>query len=309
MNKCDINKPYAFISYSHKDKDKDIPLSPLDKDMLDYLENNNLYDRFLLNVLGKENLSYEDINIAHKAIMSFTKDEIYSNLSVVQADKCDQNLLGYISDALIRIAGITIAIVLTHETEKTYRLSVRSCDSYIKADSIIKYITEGIGGGGGSTDKSGGIINKINFREKYPNYTIRSYIEIKLIELYNRYIKLESGVDDIPEILKENLSEYESIPNLLRYLKVDELFEENDQIRIRSLEGDIITQVKDTYIVIGLEGEIYSMSKQKFEDRYEEINSLEIGEEDCDNVLRNLDYTPTIKSIKYGTEKGLRKEH
>ena len=74
-----------------------------------------------------------------------------------------------------------------------------------------------------------------------------------------------------------------------------DIFPEGTTVEIRTMEGDInITIKKDTYLMIGIEGEIYPITEEKLRKSY-----IDFGK----RYEHEFEYIPTIKNILTGEKK------
>lgn len=81
------------------------------------------------------------------------------------------------------------------------------------------------------------------------------------------------------------------------YVKSTDVVPVGEQIRIKSLEnesGMLLTADEDRYIMIGCRGEVYDITREKFERTYEETN------EPLDIFEQMLDFLPAIEKVSDG---------
>lgn len=81
------------------------------------------------------------------------------------------------------------------------------------------------------------------------------------------------------------------------YVKSIDVVPEGELIRIKSLEnesGMLMTADENTYIMIGCRGEVYNITKEKFERTYE------VTEEELDIFEQMLDFLPAIERVSDG---------
>lgn len=259
---------------------------PLDKDLRDEC----LFDRSLITLFRNTNLSLSELVIAGKALQDYRYNEKY-RFAVVQADPCDPNILGMISDLILEVDVVDTCLVYS-VLPGGIKLSVRSCVKEVKACEMVQSVTEGIGSGGGHLIKAGGFISKAKL--PCPEFDIGSFMNDRLEEYFSTteiiYAK-EYNAD------LSNMKKYRKLPLSLGYVKITDLFPEGIHVNIRTLEGDLDIEIEeDMYIMIGLLGEIYPIRKEKFERSYVYNN---------EPYVFNAEYEPTIRETTEGTSVSL----
>ncbi len=290
---------YALLKESGFDVNKDIKIStalyyglfmdsnqlaeishPYDRDMVEFLE----YDKNLLNRLKYANLNIEDFETAGIAILRHNYVEKH-RLAIINSKACDPNILGLIGDLALQVESIDVGIVYS-EYPGGYKLSIRSCLLEVAANELAGFLTEGIGDGGGHIDKAGGFISEAQFEEKYDNQSIEGYFFQRMDEYFESYevVNYSDGRQN-----KEAFKRYRKKSAIYGFVRLGELFEEGTECKIRTLEGDVfVTSNKNTYVMIGRDGEVYPIDKTVFEGRYNPL------EEEFD---REFDYKPSIINI------------
>ena len=95
----------------------------------------------------------------------------------------------------------------------------------------------------------------------------------------------------------EGLKVYEKLPQELGCAKLTDLFPDGTRVEIRTLEGDVEIFVKeDLYLMIGIEGEVYPITKEKLERSYTRTGKL---------FSRVFEYDPTVKNSVTGERQGV----
>ena len=255
---------------------------PLDKDLRDEA----LFDRNLITRFRNTNLSLTELVIAGKALIDYQYNEKY-RFSVVQAEPCDPNILGMISDLVLEVDVVDTCVVYS-VLPRGIKLSVRSCIKEAKACDLVQAVTEGIGSGGGHLVKAGGFIS----RDKLPcdDIGISSYFT-RTLEDYFTGTEIIYAKDYTVDTTDMQL--YRKLPLTLGYMKITDLMSVGSNINVRTLEGDFdIIVEEDMYIIIGIQGEIYPIRKEKFERSY--------TISDAPYAFPG-EYAPTIKDMVNGT--------
>ena len=242
---------------------------PKDKDMRDELEFK--LDRNILTLLENSNLSQEELTIAGNA-MSGVDYKNGNGFAIAEAEKCDPNILGIISDALIEVDSIHSCIALC-ALDDGVKLSVRSCEKETRADELAKFITEGIGSGGGHMRKSGGFMVNDLLAEEYHRLNgseaedmavaAHQIIKKRAEDYFNNQDYIYDGSDNVPDLTNEKVYQKKCLP--IGYAKASDIYPVGTLVSVRTLEGDMPFMIKeDTYFMIGVEGEVYKNDEDYF---------------------------------------------
>jgi len=242
---------------------------PKDKDMRDELEIR--LNHPILTMLQNCNLSQEELKIAGKAMASVDFHQA-GHYALALAQRCDPNILGVISDALIEVENVGTCIAYC-VMDDGVKLSVRSCERETKANELAAFVTQGIGSGGGHVRKSGGFLGKeLLAREYFAKYgeecpemenAAHRILNDRLKEYFSEQDYFFSGSDDVPDLSREPI--YEKRPLPIGYVKATDMYPEGTYVSIRTLEGDMAFVIKeDTYFIIGVEGEVYKNDEAYF---------------------------------------------
>lgn len=157
--------------------------NPLDMDMRESLH----FDKNLITLFRNSNLSLRELEIAGVAMIRYSYNDDY-HFAVIQAQPCDPNILGLISDFLLQVAEVTSCLVYNKiEGSGDYKLSVRSCIKEVNASELAAFLTEGIGNGGGHLEKAGGYVNQKLYAEKHPSTHSEAFFNNRMIEYFNTY--------------------------------------------------------------------------------------------------------------------------
>jgi len=253
---------------------------PLDKDLRDLIEFNQRDITLFVN----SNISREELLIASEALKSheFNKDYKYA---IVASEPCDPNILGIISDMLLEVDSMNVIIVYS-VLEFGVKLSIRSCVVETRASDLASYICDG--NGGGHVVKAGGFIKREYFELKgipYDGKNIHEYIDSKTRKYFDDtdiYIAGEYQED------VSKLSQYKKKPFDLGFVEAGKIFAQNKKVTIRTLEGDVdVTLSDDTYIMVGIKGEIYPVMKDKFLKNYQLCDKKYVYPGEYEPVIRD----------------------
>lgn len=259
---------------------------PFDMDLIEDL----IIDDNILEQLKNNNFSLQELETAGIALIRSIFDED-GRFAVVKANPCDPNILGLISDLVLQVDCIDCCIVYC-EMDGNYKLSVRSCLRDARANDIAMYITDGIGNGGGHKKKAGGYIKGIKYYELHKNISLENYLLNSMIAYFSSYIVIDN------KKYKFDLTttkKYKKKPITLGCVKSVDIEPANTKLIIRTLEGDVnICTGDDIYIMIGINGESYPIS------RYSLFNNYMVMDEP---YYAEVDYPPKAKNCTTGESK------
>lgn len=262
--------------------------NPLDMDMREDVN----YNKTLLTLFRNSNLSLQELEIAGIAMIRYIFNSEY-RFAVIKAQPCDPNILGLISDFLLQVDDVDTCVVY-NELSDGFKLSIRSCIKEVDASELAAFLTQGMGSGGGHREKAGGFITKKYYDQKYPNLHSKGYISNRMTEYFDQTLIIYAKDYNI-DITDMKAYQKKKIP--IGFVKADEILPVGTPITIRTLEGDLDMVVEpDLYILIGIKGEVYPNTKEKFERTYQVLE-----ESYCiDNCTTKTDYVPTIKNRMNG---------
>lgn len=262
---------------------------PLDKDLRDVVGANIK----LINRFRNSNLSLDELGIAGNALSSYHYNDEY-RYAIVEAEPCDPNILGMISDMILEVDVVDACFVYS-VLPVGIKVSVRSCVKEIKACELVQYMAEGIGSGGGHLQKAGGFLQLDLLPCKTED--ILSYLQNR----FNQYFEETDIIyakDYQANLL--DMKPYKKAQLTLGFVKSTDVFSPGEKINIRTIEGDLDVVVSDDiYIMIGLKGEVYPINREKFERGYQEVDiPYEFKGEYCPTVI-GLKENGTIQIVPY----------
>ncbi len=262
--------------------------NPYDKDMRDELK----FDKPAVTRLRNANFSLDELEIAGIALIRHIYNDA-NRYAVLRAKPCDPNILGLISDLMLQVDMVDTCVVYS-ELTNGIKLSVRSCIKEVRADELARFLTKDIGSGGGHLEKAGGFISLGRYDEHYQTVSPETYFAGKMDEYFAGFdiFYAENGPADIT-----GMSRYKKHKTPVGYVKSGCLFPDNSPALIRTFDGDIEMNISDdTYIIIGLLGDAYPVSREKFEQSYETTeHTYEI----------DVTYSPVIKNQQTGETRSL----
>lgn len=257
---------------------------PLDRDMQDFL----IVKASMIRRFKNSNLSMSELKIAGNALEN-SEYNMDHHFGMVEAQPCDPNILGIISDMLLEVHMIDTCIVYSI-LDFGVKFSVRSCIREVQASELAEYIAEGVGSGGGHIEKAGGIL-KIGLLEAaglpLTKEAIRAFIYNRMLVYYTstKIIYVGECDTDLDEMRSFAKKKY-----LMGYVDPVEIGLSNRNVTIRTYEGDVdVYLTEDIFIMIGITGEVYPIRKVNFDKKFEKTDEPYqfVGE-----------YEPSIKSGK-----------
>ena len=263
---------------------------PLDKDMLE-----DIYiDQALLRRLNGMNISLEEAKIAGVALLGVEYHQDH-NYAILEAQPCDPNILGLISDFFLSVDSVNVSLVFS-VLDYGVKFSVRSDYSEVRANELASYISEKIGSGGGHINKAGGFIQNELLEQEYPRFAESSDKEksaavtsILRERLHDYFTSVDVIYAGKTKVAKTGMKEYVKMPIKQGYAIPSEFLPLGSRVLVRTLEGDIhLTVEEDTVIMIGIRGEVYPSTQKVFKKNYKKLK----GKYDL-----KLDYSPTIREV------------
>ena len=254
--------------------------NPADKDMRDSLN----YTQSIINQLRNSNLNAKELEIAGIAMIRAIHNDA-NRYSLIKAQPCDPNILGLISDMCIQVDDVDMCVVY-NELDDGIKFSVRSCVKETKASDLASYLANSIGSGGGHLEKAGGFISRRKYDKAHPGYHTEAYFSERIQQYCYSFDIIYAKTYDL-DITGMPCYKKRRLP--VGYVVPEEFLPIGTPITVRTLEGDIDTYVtKDMVIMIGIQGEVYPSTLEKFSRSYTPF--------DVPYDL-NVPYKPTIKNL------------
>ena len=248
---------------------------PHDRDMRDALG----FDGSVFNYLRNNNLTIEDMRIAGAALTRFSFDRA-RGFAIFQAEACDANILGFISDLAVQVEGVD-ACVVHCPMPHGHKLSVRSCTRETMASDLAKAVA----GGGGHRRKAGGFLPF----DRLGGKSINTFLAESLREYAEKYDRIYCDSHGL------------NVPAMPRYKKrkipqgcapATAIFPAGTPMLVRTLEGDShATASDDVMLMLNPEGEVYPMDARKFAASYAYTDA---------GFIKDFTYMPTAKNARTG---------
>ncbi len=256
---------------------------PLDRDMIEVLD----ISMSIVTEMSNSNISLEELKITGRAILDY---DYYSKnrCLIIHAEKCDPNILGVISDFSMETSGVDVCVAFYISPEEL-KFSVRSCVREVHANELAACLADKIGGGGGHLKKAGGAVYPDKLESIGVSYDFKSINDLFVRRIEEYYDKYEIIYAKDAELDISTMKKYEKQPQELGYVKLTDVFPLNTMVEIRTLEGDVSLRLDDDkYLMIGIEGEVYPITKEKLEKSY-----IPTGKP----YSRNFEYEPSIRNL------------
>lgn len=223
---------------------------PLDRDLADLR-----FDKPLLRKLKNAAITMPELSIVSDAL---AKSNVIKNIGLFKAAPCDPNLLGFSGDIAMQVNTLD-ACVFFAPVGGGIKISVRSCSREIMANELAAFLCDDFGSGGGNLEKAGGFFKNTEY-----------YLQNRLREYTLTFDKIYAGVTPVDFA---SMKRYRKLPKEIGFARITDMFKEGTNLTIRTLEGDVdLTASADIYIMIGIEGEIYPIKKEKFEKNYKVLD-------------------------------------
>lgn len=239
----------------------------MDRTMRDMLEMK--CDDAALDEFRTHNLTTEELQIVGRALAGCSCDEKY-RFAIAQADCCDPNLLGIISDQMLETDTVDTCIAYCMQAGGA-KLSVRSCSNETRANDLAGYLA----GGGGHERKAGGFlaVGLLKYDTIDPSELgsiVRRFLDARMKDYFQGQDLIHAGGESgtYPDLSKEPL--YQKKPLEIGYVRAADVYDVGTRIKIRMLEGDRVETVsEDLYFIIGVKHEVYINTYQKLAENNE----------------------------------------
>lgn len=256
--------------------------NPLDMDMREMVA----FDNSIVVLLRNSNLSLKELEIAGIALIRY----IYNNdfhYAIIQAQPCDPNILGLISDFVLQVDEIYTCVVF-NTSDDGYKFSVRSCIKEVNASELAWYLSRELGSGGGHLEKAGGFISMRKYGKVYPTLHPEAYFG----NMLNEYFESFDVIDAKHYEVTSDAEQFSRKKATMGYVKTDTMFAVGTRVTIRTIEGDIDILIQEgQYLLIEETGKVLMLSEQQLEEDY--ILST-------DSCSVTLEYMPKVKNALTG---------
>ena len=236
-----------------------------------------LFDESIQKKLITHNLNLSELTIVGKALENVTYNEKY-RFAIAEAEPCDPNILGIISDQINEVDGIDICVIFTLLPIGA-KLSVRSCIGQAQANEIAHYLANG----GGHKQKAGGMLTNGMLTKNTGITEITGEAVTRYLDDLDIIIAGQSSSIDLSDAPMYQKRRYE-----IGFVHMTDVYHVGDKIRLMTLEGDVDRVVDDNlYVMIGIEHEVYDNTRDYFESHNEICDEpFSITEQELSDVER-----------------------
>jgi len=234
---------------------------PLDRDLAEVHSNVGFIKK-----LKNSSITMDELDIIGYTLR---RRKIVNNIGIFSAEACDSNLLGFTSDIAQQVASMKCCVVYCEQLNGL-KLSIRSSVREIMASEIAAFICKETGNGGGNIDKAGGFMNFNKIKEFAGDMSPYNYLVSKIKAYCENYDLIYADHNNIDFA---GMPIYRKLPIPVGYVVSTDIFPDGSKITIRTLEGDIDAVAGgNIYLMIGIEGEVYPILKEKFDLNYSAEN-------------------------------------
>ena len=140
-----------------------------------------LSDPELIKQIRGNQITLQDLKLYAEA---FRTVEAYGPVAFLKLDDANDGLIGAASDIVLSLENIDVAVAYSMRPEGV-KLSVRSINRSIPANTFVRFLVEGLGFGGGHEHMAGGFIPYENLPGDKNLDTVIKYRGIRCLENLN----------------------------------------------------------------------------------------------------------------------------
>ena len=248
-----------------------------DRNMRNQLE--TVCDETVLTVLKYNNLSLDELRIAGHALSGGYYNPEY-RFAVAEAQSCDSNILGIVSDNLISVDAVDACVAYCVQPDKV-RVSVRTYQEGIDAPALVRYLTHKLGEGGGHKNKAAGSMDTprlAGFFEKRLgtlapaglSALTHRLLETRMEDFFREEVVCRYGTEEVPDLRGEPVFEKRSSLDV-GYVLLKDLCPVGTRVTVRELERDQhITVKEDSILVLLADGTVQHDHEGYFWERHRE---------------------------------------
>lgn len=248
-----------------------------DRNMRNQLE--TAYDDAIMTVLKYNNLSLDELKIAGHALAGGYYNPEF-RFSVAEAQSCDSNILGIVSDNLISVDAVDACVAYCVQADKV-RVSVRTCQEGVDAPALVRYLTYKLGEGGGHKNKAAGSMDTARlagFFEKQSgslapaglSALTHRLLETRMEDFFREEVVCRYGTEEVPDLRGEPVFEKRGSLDV-GYVLLKDLYPAGTRVTVRELERDQhITVKEDSILVLLADGTVQHDHEGYFWERHRE---------------------------------------
>jgi phosphoglycolate phosphatase len=248
---------------------------PLDRDLAEFMP----VDSMAMRKLQHSELTIDELSVVSQALSS---SQIISDIGLLKTTPCDPNILGFSCDIARQVDQFDSCIVYCH-IPIGLKLSIRSTVREIMANDLAVFLAQDVGAGGGSIDKAGACLNYEDIERIAHGKSPDDYLRERIQKYQDNFDLVYCDHHNLDFAAAER---FVKLPRPLGCARSVDIFPEDTPVRIRTLEGDIdMVASHDTYIMIGINNEVYPIKREKFERDYDVTD---------ENYVSGAEYPPSI---------------
>jgi len=230
---------------------------PLDRDLAEIPS-----DAGMVRKLANSAITIDELGIIGAALK---ERETIGNIGLFRAAPCDPNLLGFTSDIAMKVVHIDCCVVYCQQPHGL-KLSIRSSAREIMAHEIAAFLCRDAGSGGGNIEKAGGFLSLAKIEEISGGMAPAEYLQNRVRAYLDSYDLIYAGKNDLDFAA---MPLYRKRPLPVGFVPSADVFPAGTRITVRTLEGDVDTLADGAiYLMIGIRGEVYPISRETFERAY-----------------------------------------
>lgn len=185
---------------------------------------------------------------------------------LIQADSCDTEKMNGISETILAEEPCEVLVVYGQDPSGC-KFVVRSTTNEVRANEVAAYLAQSVGAGGGQSTKAGGFLSECLLLVHRQNADYENYLKDRMEQYFSQYqiVRAENYQADL-----DQMKRYKKKKIKLGVVRTSDFLKEGTPLLVRTLEGDMeCISAEDLYIMIGIDGEVYPIRKEKFQNSYE----------------------------------------
>jgi phosphoglycolate phosphatase len=231
---------------------------PLDRDLAEIK-----HDVQLIRKLKNSQITISELTLINDALKN---REVVGGISLFRAEPCEVDVLNFISNIAQKIDCIDCCLAYCIQP-CGINFSVRSTTREIMANELASFLCKNAGNSSGTLEKAEGFTDF----KKIAEATTENYLSKQILE-YVIYYDLIYANNHNVDFGAMNL--YRKPPAMIGFAKSTDIFPANTEVLINAPTGNVSTVAcRDTYFMIGVQGEVYPIKKSVFEANYSALDS------------------------------------
>ncbi|MGO5541320.1 hypothetical protein ACTQWG_02185 [Blautia sp. HCP3S3_H10_1] len=215
--------------------------------------------------------------------MKYIVDE-NGNWLLMQTEIRDQEKMGDLCEQEMKEKDISFGVIWAKDPAGC-KFSIRSQTNEVRADEVAEYLAKSVGAGGGQAANAGGFLAECLLLVHHQNADYENYFRENLESYFSRFDIVRS--EEYKADLKQ-MKRYQKKKTKLGVVHTSDFLKEGTPILVRTMEGDMeCVSAKDLYIMIGIDGEVYPIRQEKFQNSYEYTEGAPEYKSEKEPVIHN----------------------